>query len=59
MTASLGIWAEGESAGGILYRWEADHGSGGSGFVHFDPTCRRIRPVDGSGGPLGDLVIDG
>ncbi len=59
MTASLGIWAEGPLTGGVLYRWEADHGDGGSGFVAFDPASRRFRPADHSGNVLGDLVIDG
>ncbi|TDC40024.1 hypothetical protein [Micromonospora sp. KC213] len=59
MTASLGIWAEGPSSTGVLYRWEADHGSGGSGFVAFDPVSRQFRPIDATGTPLGNLVLDG
>jgi hypothetical protein len=59
MTASIGIWAEQTLPGGVLYRWEADQGSGGSGFVTFDPAAQRFRPADQAGNPLGDLVIDG
>ncbi|GGQ71029.1 hypothetical protein [Couchioplanes azureus] len=59
MTASLGIWAEASSSAGVLYRWEADHGTGGCGFVTFEPVSRKFRPADEAGSVLGDLVIDG
>jgi hypothetical protein len=59
VTASLGIWAEGSLPGGILYRWEADHGDGGSGFVAFDPVSRQFRPADRSGDVIGNLIVDG
>ncbi len=58
MAASIGIWAERPVPGGVLYRWEADHGNGPSGFVTFDPETRRFRPADPSGNVLGDLLID-
>jgi hypothetical protein len=56
MTASIGIWAQGDSTGeSVLYRWEADQQTG---FVAFEVSTRRVRPVDGSGRPIGDLVFD-
>ncbi|MBB2940909.1 hypothetical protein FB565_000613 [Actinoplanes lutulentus] len=58
MTASIGVWAEGSSPHGVLYRWEADQGAGASGFVAFDPQARRFRPADRLGNVLGDLLID-
>jgi hypothetical protein len=59
VTASLGIWAEGALPRGMVYRWEADHGEGGSGFVAFDPDTRQIRPSDASGNVLGSMIING
>ena len=56
MTASIGIWAQGDPAGElVLYRWEADQESG---FVTFEVSTRRFRPADGSGSPIGDLLFD-
>ncbi|BAL86474.1 hypothetical protein AMIS_12540 [Actinoplanes missouriensis 431] len=59
MPASIGIWAEQTLPSGVLYRWEADHGSGGSGFVRFEPDSQRFRPADRAGNVLGDLTVDG
>jgi hypothetical protein len=58
MTASLGVWAAGPVAGGTLYRWEADRGEGGNGFVVFDDQAQTIRPSDAEGTPRGTLVVD-
>jgi hypothetical protein len=56
VTASIGIWAQGDPVGeSVLYRWEADQQTG---FVTFEVPTRRIRPADGSGRPIGDLVFD-
>ncbi|MEV4638150.1 hypothetical protein AB0J80_12445 [Actinoplanes sp. NPDC049548] len=56
MTASIGIWAQGDLTGEIvLYRWEAD---GKTGFVTFEVPTRRFRPADHTGQPIGDLVLD-
>ena len=56
MTASIAIWAQGDPSGeSVLYRWEADQQTG---FVTFEVPTRRIRPADGSGRPIGDLVFD-
>lgn len=56
MTASIGIWAQGDLAGeSVLYRWEADQQTG---FVTFEVPTRRFRPADGSGHPIGDLLFD-
>lgn len=57
MTASIGVWAQGDASGEqVLYRWEADQDSG---FVTFEVPTRRFRPADGSGQPVGDLLFDG
>jgi hypothetical protein len=58
MTASLGIWAHGPAADGVIYRWEADEGRDGQGFVYFNPASKAFRPWDGSGF-IGDLTVDG
>jgi hypothetical protein len=58
MTASLGVWASGPVAGGTLYRWEADRGDGGNGFVVFDDQAQTIRPSDAEGIPQGTFVVD-
>jgi hypothetical protein len=56
MTASIGIWATGDTSEPVvLYRWEAD---GGSGFVAFEVEGRRFRPADENGQTIGDLVYD-
>jgi hypothetical protein len=56
MTASIGIWAEGDPTGErVLYRWEADQSNG---FVSFEVPTRRFRPADVSGQPIGDLLFD-
>lgn|SRR5690349_19305060 len=56
MTASIGIWAQGDPTGEVvLYRWEADQETG---FVTFEVPTRRFRPADGSGQPIGDLLFD-
>jgi hypothetical protein len=57
MTASLGIWANGPAAGGVIYRWEADKGRDGKGFVYFEPTSKVFRPWDGAGF-VGDLTVN-
>jgi hypothetical protein len=56
LTASIGIWAQGDLAGDVvLYRWEADDQAG---FVTFEVAYQRIRPADRSGQPIGDLQYD-
>jgi hypothetical protein len=56
LTASIGIWAQGDLAGDVvLYRWEADDQAG---FVAFEIADQRIRPADQSGRPIGDLQYD-
>jgi hypothetical protein len=56
MTASIGIWAQGDPTGeSVLYRWEADQQAG---FVTFEVPTRRFRPADDSGQPIGDLLFD-
>lgn len=56
MTASIGIWAQGDATGDhVLYRWKADQDSG---FVTFNVPTRRFRPADGNGQPIGDLLLD-
>jgi hypothetical protein len=56
VTASIGIWAQGDATGeSVLYRWEADQRTG---FVTFEVATRRVRPVDSDGQPIGDLVFD-
>jgi hypothetical protein len=56
VTASIGIWAQGDSTGeSVLYRWEADQQVG---FVTFEVATRRFRPADSSGRPIGDLLFD-
>lgn len=56
VTASIGIWAQGEPTGErVLYRWEADQQSG---FVTFEVPTRRFRPADDDGQPIGDLLFD-
>ncbi|GAA2698745.1 hypothetical protein [Actinoplanes palleronii] len=56
MTASIGIWAQGDLTGeSVLYRWEANEQTG---FVTFEVPARRIRPADDSGQPIGDLLFD-
>ncbi len=56
MTASIGIWAQGDPAGElVLYRWEADQQTG---FVTFEVPTGRFRPADSTGRPIGDLLFD-
>jgi hypothetical protein len=56
MTASIGIWAEGDTDSPIvLYRWEADDETG---FVTFEVETRRLRPASAGGQPIGDLLFD-
>jgi hypothetical protein len=53
LTASIGIWAQGDLADDVvLYRWEADDQAG---FVTLEVADQRIRPADQSGRPIGDL----
>jgi hypothetical protein len=56
MTASIGIWAQGDTIDDVvLYRWEADEETG---FVTFEVETRRLRPADPTGQPIGDLLFD-
>ena len=56
MTASIGIWAQGDAAGDlVLYRWEAGQDRG---FVTFEVPTRKFRPSDGNGQPIGNLLLD-
>jgi hypothetical protein len=56
LTASIGIWAQGDLAADVvLYRWEADDQTG---FVTLEVAGQRIRPADQSGGPIGDLQYE-
>jgi hypothetical protein len=59
MTFSYGIWAERPVASGMLYRWEADLGEDGYGFVVFDSVKMTVRPSDGSGDVIGTLAMNG
>jgi hypothetical protein len=59
MTFYLRIWAQREIDGGTLYRWEADEGASGSGYVIFDSVALSVRPSDGDASMVGDLVVDG
>ena len=46
MTASIGIWAQGDPTGeSVLYRWEAYQQTG---FVTLEVPTRRFRPADES-----------
>jgi len=57
MTASIGIWAQGDTTGeSVLYRWEADDHQ--TGFVTFEVPSGRFRPADERGQPIGDLLFD-
>lgn len=59
MTHSLGVWAMGSTTfEGTLYRWEADQGVHGAGYVVFDVPTQTIRPADVAGTAQGDLCID-
>jgi hypothetical protein len=56
LTASIGIWAQGDPSDDVvLYRWEADEQTG---FVTLEVGTRCIRPAEPSGQPIGDLVYD-
>jgi hypothetical protein len=56
VTASIGIWAQGDATGErVLYRWEADQQTG---YVTFELSTQRFRPADDSGRPIGDLLYD-
>ena len=56
MTASIGIWAQGDLTGeSVLYRWEADQETG---YVTLELPARRLRPADQNGQPIGDLLFD-
>jgi hypothetical protein len=55
---SLGVWAVGRTPAGTVYRWEADQGQSGTGFVLFDADARTIRPSDREGNPQGSYVVD-
>jgi hypothetical protein len=56
VTASIGIWAQGDATGEqVLYRWEADQKTG---FVTFEVPTRRFRPSDDNGQPIGSLLYD-
>jgi hypothetical protein len=59
MAFSYGIWAERPVSGGMLYRWEADLGEDGSGFVVFHSDTMTVRPSDRDGHLLGSLAING
>jgi hypothetical protein len=54
---SVGIWAGERLPGGVVYRWEADGGAGGSGFVFLETATRTVRPCTVSGEPIGDLAF--
>jgi hypothetical protein len=56
VTASIGIWAQGDTTGErVLYRWEADQQTG---FVTFEVPTRRFYPSDTNGRPIGGLLYD-
>ena len=59
MTFSYGIWAERPVASGMLYRWEADLGDDGAGFVVFDSVTMTVRPSNADGNLLGSLAMNG
>ena len=58
MAFSLGVWAQGAVPGGTVYRWEADQGQSGTGFVLFNAESRTVRPSDDQGNPQGSFVVD-
>jgi hypothetical protein len=55
---NLGVWRQGPVLGGVLYRWVADEGQNGSGFVVLDLDREVLRPADAEGRLLGDLSVD-
>ena len=55
---NLGVWRQGVVQGGVLYRWAADEGQSGTGFVLLDADREVIRPADAEGRPIGDLSVD-
>jgi hypothetical protein len=58
VTYSIGIWSHAQVSGGVIYRWEADGGDGGTGFVLLETAARAVRPCAADGRVLGDLVLD-
>jgi hypothetical protein len=58
MNYSVGIWAHAEVPHGMVYRWEADGGDSGTGFVLLETADRTVRPSDANGNVLGTLVLD-
>jgi hypothetical protein len=55
---SIGIWAHAASPHGAVYRWEADGGAGGAGYVLLNLEARTVRPCDAAGEPMGNLTLD-
>jgi hypothetical protein len=58
MNYSIGIWAHAEVPRGVVYRWEADGGDSGTGFVLLDTAGSTVRPSNGEGQTVGSLVMD-
>ncbi|GAA1817500.1 hypothetical protein HC028_21090 [Planosporangium flavigriseum] len=57
MNWSIGIWAQAQLPRGVMYRWEADGGEGGTGFVLLETLKPTVWPCDGNGDAIGDLVL--
>src|SRR4051794_7301930 len=55
---SIGIWAHAEVPGGVVYRWEADGGDSGTGFVLLDTAGNTVRPCNAEGQTIRSLVMD-
>jgi hypothetical protein len=55
---SIGVWAHAQVPHGVVYRWEADGGQNGTGFVLLETSTPAVRPCDGNGDVIGDLVLD-
>lgn len=58
MNYSVGIWAHGQVPNGVVYRWEADGGTGGNGFVLLETATKAVRPCDSTGRILGTLAVN-
>jgi hypothetical protein len=44
---------------GAVYRWEADGGDSGRGYVLFDAERLSVRPCAEDGTPISDVAVSG
>lgn len=58
MNYSVGIWAHAEVPNGVVYRWEADGGDSGTGFVLLDTAGNTVRPCTADGHTIGSLALN-